>query len=199
MKCVNFMNSFNYIAGCDEVGRGSLIGRVYAAVVILPDDYLNTKIKDSKLLSEKLRDYLDNEIKNISIDYGISYVEQEEIDKINILNASIKAMHKSLDQLNIIPNKILVDGNKFYSYKNIPFECIIKGDLKIKQISAASIIAKVARDKYIYEIDKLFPQYNWKKNKGYGTKEHINLIKKYGLSPFHRKSFIIKDLNNLFN
>lgn len=193
------MNSFNYIAGCDEVGRGSLIGRVYAAVVILPDDYLNTKIKDSKLLSEKLRDYLDNEIKNISIDYGISYVEQEEIDKINILNASIKAMHKSLDQLNIIPNKILVDGNKFYSYKNIPFECIIKGDLKIKQISAASIIAKVARDKYIYEIDKLFPQYNWKKNKGYGTKEHINLIKKYGLSPFHRKSFIIKDLNNLFN
>ncbi len=192
------MNNFELIVGCDEVGRGSLIGRVYAACVILPIDYVNKNIKDSKLINENKRNILNNEIKLIAIDYGIDYIDNNEIDEINILNASIKAMHKSLDRLKKIPNKILVDGNKFKPYRNIPYECIIKGDSKIQQISAASIIAKVERDNYIYEIDKLYPEYNWKNNKGYGTKEHINLIKKYGLSPLHRKSFIIKELNMLF-
>ncbi|MCC4212851.1 ribonuclease HII [Leeuwenhoekiella parthenopeia] len=175
--------------GTDEAGRGCLAGPVTAAAVILPADFNNMFINDSKLLSAKSREQLKELIENEAVSYAIAHVFPEEIDKINILNASILAMHKAIEKLNPQPEHILVDGNKFKPYKSSSHECIIKGDQKYLSIAAASILAKTERDRYLTDMHKKFPQYNWKKNKGYPTKEHRQAIKEYGTTPFHRKSF----------
>jgi ribonuclease HII len=175
--------------GTDEAGRGCLAGPVTAAAVILPKHFKNDILNDSKQLSEKNREALKLIIKTEALTFGIAHIFQEEIDKINILNASILAMHKSIDQLNPIPEFIIVDGNKFKSYKNIPFKTIIKGDEKFMSIAAASVLAKTYRDEYMCKIHEEFPMYNWKQNKGYPTKEHREAIAKYGITIYHRKSF----------
>ncbi|MDT0606893.1 ribonuclease HII [Croceitalea rosinachiae] len=176
-------------AGTDEAGRGCLAGPVTAAAVILPPNFENGLINDSKQLSEKKRDELRPLLEKTAICFGISHVFENEIDKINILNASILGMHRSLDQLTKIPELILVDGNRFKPYQKIPHKCIIKGDSKFLSIAAASILAKTYRDAYMKQIHQEFPMYNWAKNKGYPTKEHRAAIRKYGLTKYHRKSF----------
>lgn len=184
-------NHSKYILECgtDEAGRGCLAGPVTAAAVILPEDFKSLMLNDSKQLSEKKRDLLKPIIETESLTFGIAHVFQEEIDKINILNASILAMHKSITKLNPQPKFIIVDGNKFKPYKDILFETIIKGDGKYLSIAAASVLAKTHRDIYMNKIHEEFPMYNWKQNKGYPTKEHRNAIKKYGITKYHRKSF----------
>ena len=177
------------VAGTDEAGRGCLAGPVTAAAVILPSHFKNKILNDSKILSLKNRVELKAFIENNATDFGIENIYMQEIDEINILNASIQGMHKALDKLKTIPEHIIVDGNKFKNYKEIPHECIIKGDGKYLSIAAASVLAKTYRDAYMEEIDKEFPMYNWKKNKGYPTKEHRAAIEKYGITKYHRKSF----------
>lgn len=176
-------------AGTDEAGRGCLAGPVTAAAIILPEGFKNTVINDSKLLSEKKRTLLRPIIEHNAITFGVAHIHSTKIDEINILNASILAMHKAIDQLNKKPEFIIVDGNKFKPYKKIPHECIIKGDSKYMSIAAASILAKTYRDTYMEELHKEYPMYNWKKNKGYPTKEHRDAIRKYGITKYHRKSF----------
>lgn len=176
-------------AGCDEAGRGCLAGPVFAAAVILPKNYKNKTLNDSKKLSEKKRDLLRVEIENDAIAYGIGIVSHQEIDEINILNASFLAMHRAIDQLNSSPELLLIDGNRFNPYPNIPHECIIKGDAKFLSIAAASILAKTYRDEYMFKIHQDFPAYEWNKNKGYPTKNHREAIKINGSSPHHRLSF----------
>ncbi|WP_298553986.1 ribonuclease HII [uncultured Algibacter sp.] len=175
--------------GTDEAGRGCLAGPVTAAAVILPNTFKNSILNDSKQLSEKKKTILKPIIENQALCYGIAHVFQEKIDSINILNASILAMHLSIDKLNKTPEFIIVDGNKFKPYKNIPHATIIKGDGKYLSIAAASVLAKTYRDLYMDKIHKEFPMYNWKQNKGYPTKEHRAAIKKYGITKYHRKSF----------
>ncbi|GAA4960370.1 ribonuclease HII [Algibacter aquimarinus] len=175
--------------GTDEAGRGCLAGPVTAAAVILPKDFNNAVLNDSKQLSEKKRDLLKPIIEIDALSYGVAHVFQEDIDKINILNASILAMHKSIIKLKPQPEFIIVDGNKFKPYKDIKFETIIKGDSKYLSIAAASVLAKTYRDIYMNKIHEEFPMYNWKQNKGYPTKEHREAIKKYGITKYHRKSF----------
>ncbi|WP_299526390.1 ribonuclease HII [Winogradskyella sp.] len=182
-------SSFDFECGTDEAGRGCLAGPVTAAAVILPPDYCNTILNDSKQLSEKKRTYLKSIIENESLCFAVGHISENEIDNINILNASIKAMHESISQLEVVPNFIIVDGNKFKPYKNIPHETIIKGDGKYLSIAAASILAKTYRDTYMEKIHQEFPMYNWKQNKGYPTKEHRAAIEKYGITKYHRKSF----------
>lgn len=177
------------VAGTDEAGRGCLAGPVTAAAVILPFDFQNELLNDSKQLSEKKRELLMPLIKEQAISYGISHISHSKIDQINILNASILGMHQSLDLMKTVPQMILVDGNKFKPYKELPHECVIKGDGKYLSIAAASVLAKTARDHYMEEIDAQYPMYNWRQNKGYPTKEHREAIKKYGLSPYHRTTF----------
>ncbi|MBC9798500.1 ribonuclease HII [Sinomicrobium weinanense] len=176
-------------AGTDEAGRGCLAGPVTAAAVILPEDFTNTTLNDSKQLSEQRRKLLRPVVEEQALCYGVCHVFEAEIDEINILNASITGMHRAIDQLSVIPEFILVDGNRFRPYKNIPHECIIKGDGKYMSIAAASVLAKTYRDAYMEKIHEEFPMYNWKKNKGYPTKEHREAIRKYGASKYHRKSF----------
>jgi len=185
------INHSNYTLECgtDEAGRGCLAGPVTAAAVILPEAFENLVLNDSKQLSEKKRAFLKPIIEEQALSFGVAHVFQEEIDNINILNASILAMHISIDKLNKTPEFIIVDGNKFKTYKNIPHETIIKGDCKYLSIAAASILAKTYRDLYMEDIHKEFPMYNWKQNKGYPTKEHRAAIKKYGITKYHRKSF----------
>jgi ribonuclease HII len=185
------LNHTNYILECgtDEAGRGCLAGPVTAAAVILPEGFENLILNDSKQVSEKKRYLLKPIIEEQALSFGVAHVFQEEVDTINILNASILAMHLSIDKLDETPEFIIVDGNKFKPYKNIPHETIIKGDGKYLSIAAASILAKTYRDLYMEGIHKEFPMYNWKQNKGYPTKEHRAAIKKYGITKYHRKSF----------
>ena len=184
-------------AGCDEAGRGSLAGSVYAAAVILPEDYQNELLNDSKQLTEKRRYELREIIQREAVAWAVGIVTPEEIDKINILNASILAMHRALDQLKVRPEAIIVDGNRFKPYRsvvgsvttNIPHTTIVKGDGKYLSIAAASILAKTYRDDYMNELAKEYPQYDWLSNKGYPTKKHREAIRQYGITPYHRKSY----------
>ena len=175
--------------GTDEAGRGCLAGPVTAAAVILPDDFKNDMLNDSKQLTEKKRELLRPIIEQEAIAYGVCHVFPEEIDKINILNASILAMHRAIDLLKIKPEHIIVDGNKFKPYHDIPYETVVKGDGKYMNIAAASVLAKTYRDEYMEKIGKEFPKYDWHKNKGYPTVAHREAIKEIGSSPYHRKSF----------
>ena len=176
-------------AGCDEAGRGCLAGSVYAAAVILPPDYQNELLNDSKQLTEKRRYELREVIERDAVAWAVGIVTPEEIDKINILNASILAMHRALDQLKVRPEAIIVDGNRFKPYQKLPYTTIVKGDGKYLSIAAASILAKTYRDDYMNELAKEYPQYDWLSNKGYPTKKHREAIKQYGITPYHRKSY----------
>ena len=176
-------------AGCDEAGRGCLAGSVYAAAVILPDGYQNELLNDSKQLSEKKRYQLREIIERDAVAWAVGIVTPEEIDKINILNASILAMHRALDQLKVCPEAIIVDGNRFKKYQNIPHTTIVKGDGKYLAIAAASILAKTYRDDYMNGLAEEYPQYDWLSNKGYPTKKHREAIKQFGITPYHRKSY----------
>lgn len=176
-------------AGCDEAGRGCLAGPVYAAAVILPKNYKNKLLNDSKQLSEKKRDLLRIEIEKDAIAFGVGIVDNVEIDKINILNASFLAMHRAVQQLKQTPELLLIDGNRFKPYPNIPHECIIKGDGKFLSIAAASVLAKTYRDEFMLAAHQKHPEYAWDKNKGYPTKAHRETIKKVGTTNLHRMSF----------
>ncbi|MGA9239596.1 ribonuclease HII [Robiginitalea sp.] len=180
-------------AGTDEAGRGCLAGPVTAAAVILPDGFTHPFLNDSKKLSPLKRETLASLIRKTAVAYGIAHVSHETIDEINILNASIRAMHRALDQLQTKPEAIAVDGNRFKPYKSIPHECLIRGDGRFLNIAAASILAKTARDKLMQDLDELHPEYQWAKNKGYPTRAHRNALLKYGPTPYHRKSFRLKE------
>jgi ribonuclease HII len=176
-------------AGCDEAGRGCLAGSVYAAAVILPNNYNNPELNDSKKLSLRKRYELREQIKRDAVAWAVGIVTPEEIDEINILNASILAMHRALDALKVRPQAIIVDGNKFKPYHDLPHTTIVKGDGKYQAIAAASILAKTYRDDYMDSIAEEYPQYDWKSNKGYPTKKHRAAIAEHGITPYHRKSY----------
>lgn len=176
-------------AGCDEAGRGCLAGSVFAAAVIFPKNYTNTWLNDSKQLTEKQRYALRTQIENDALAWAVGVVSPEEIDQINILNASFLAMHRALDALTIRPEAIIVDGNRFKPYNRLPFKTIVKGDGKYLSIAAASVLAKTYRDDYMNDLATLYPQYDWKSNKGYPTVKHREAIKKHGITPYHRKTF----------
>ena len=176
-------------AGCDEAGRGCLAGSVYAAAVILPPDYKNDLLNDSKQLTEKRRYALREQIERDAVAWAVGIVTPEEIDKINILNASILAMHRALDQLLVRPEAVIVDGNKFKPYRELPHTCIVKGDGKYLSIAAASILAKTYRDDYMNGLADEYPMYDWRSNKGYPTSKHRDAIRQYGISPYHRRSY----------
>lgn len=176
-------------AGCDEAGRGCLSGPVVAASVILPANFKNDLLNDSKLLSLKKRNLLYPIIKKEALAYGIGVVSPEEIDEINILNASFLAMHRAIGQMRISPDRLLIDGNRFNDYKKIPAHCIIKGDGKYLPIAAASVLAKVFRDELMEELHQEYPVYDWKQNNGYPTKKHRSAISEHGPTEYHRKTF----------
>lgn len=176
-------------AGCDEAGRGCLAGSVYAAAVIFPPDYENAELNDSKKLSAKRRYALREVIERDALAWAVGVVTPEEIDEINILNASILAMHRALDQLKVHPEFVIVDGNRFKPYGNVPSETIVKGDGKYLSIAAASILAKTYRDDYMHELHKQYPYYGWDRNAGYPTKAHREGIAQHGLTPVHRRTF----------
>ena len=180
-------------AGCDEAGRGCLAGPVFAAAVILPPDFADPVLNDSKQIKEKTRYALRDMIQKVAISWAVAKIDADEIDAINILNASIKAMHLSLDQLKKKPSFIIIDGNRFKPYKKIPHATIIKGDGQYYSIAAASILAKTYRDDFMLEHHEKFPQYNWKKNKGYGTLDHRRAMAEFGRCPLHRESFKLKN------
>lgn len=182
-------SGFQFECGTDEAGRGCLAGPVTAAAVILPKKFNNKFLNDSKQLSETKRNLLRPVIEDEALSYHFTHVFPDEIDKINILNASILAMHRSIEKLETQPEYIIVDGNKFKPFNQVPFETIIKGDSQYFSIAAASILAKTHRDAYMEAIHEEFPMYNWKQNKGYPTREHREAIKKYGVTKYHRKSF----------
>ena len=176
-------------AGCDEAGRGCLAGSVYAAAVILPENYQNELLNDSKQLTEKRRYQLREIIQRDAVAWAVGIVTPEEIDKINILNASILAMHRALDQLKVRPEAVIVDGNRFKKYQDLPHTTIVKGDGKYLSIAAANILAKTYRDDYMNQLAEEYPQYDWLSNKGYPTKKHRDAIRQYGITPYHRKSY----------
>ena len=178
-------------AGCDEAGRGCLAGPVFAAAVILPTDFQNEILNDSKQLTEKQRYLLRPVIEEQALSWAVGIVSAQEIDKINILNASILAMHRALSQLTIPPQHIIVDGNRFKPYEKVPYQCVVKGDGKYMSIAAASILAKTYRDDYMNSISADYPMYQWSKNKGYPTKAHRSAIKEYGPCEHHRMSFTL--------
>lgn len=186
-----FLNKGITEAGLDEAGRGCYAGPVYAAAVILPADFFHPLLNDSKQLKEKDRDLLRPIIEKESVAYAVAAIDNDEIDTINILQASYKAMHVSLDQLALLPEFLLIDGNRFKPYKKIPHQCIIKGDGKYASIAAASILAKTYRDELMYSLHHEFPHYGWNKNKGYGTAQHRKAIEEHGLCKYHRKSYNI--------
>lgn len=185
-------------AGCDEAGRGCLAGSVYAAAVILPDGYDNPSLNDSKRLSAAKRMRLRDEIIRDARAWAIGVVTPEEIDHINILRASILAMHRALDQLQVRPEAIIVDGNRFQPYRDLPYTTIVKGDGKYQAIAAASILAKTYRDEYMERLAQEFPRYGWQSNKGYPTPQHREAIRQYGVTPYHRKSFDLLGSQELF-
>jgi ribonuclease HII len=176
-------------AGCDEAGRGCLAGPVFAAAVILPEKTIHPLLNDSKQLSEQQRDFLRPIIETKALAFAVAMIDHEEIDCINILKASIKAMHLAVEKLSIRPELLLIDGNRFTPFLGIPHQTIVGGDGKFASIAAASILAKTYRDDYMNQLHDLHPEYDWKQNKGYGTLQHRQKIKQYGLSPFHRKTF----------
>jgi len=184
-------------AGCDEAGRGCLAGSVYAAAVILPEGYENPDFNDSKQLTEKQRYRLREVIERDAVSWAVGIVSAEEIDKINILRASILAMHRALDALTVRPQHIIVDGNRFFPYRHsidgkesaVPYHTVVKGDAKYLSIAAASILAKTYRDDYMLSLAAQYPQYDWASNKGYPTRKHREAIQKYGITPFHRRSY----------
>lgn len=184
--------------GCDEAGRGCLAGPVVAAAVILPNGFKSETLNDSKQLSEKKRLTLRKEIEENAIAYSVCFITNQEIDKINILNASFKAMSQAVKQLNIRPELLLIDGNRFHTDLKIPYNCIIKGDAKYQSIAAASILAKTYRDEYMETLAKDYPEYNWQKNKGYPTKAHREAIKQFGITPHHRLTFNLYGELSLF-
>jgi ribonuclease HII len=192
---LSYLNEGLIEAGLDEAGRGCYAGPVFAAAVVLPKDFHHPLLNDSKKLSEKQRNQLRLVVEKESISYAVASVSCEEIDQINILNASFLAMHKSIEKLNLIPEQLLIDGNRFKSYKEIPHHCIVKGDGKFASIAAASILAKTYRDEYMLALHDAFPHYKWNRNKGYGTLDHRNAIEKHGLCIHHRKSFNITPEN----
>ena len=185
-------------AGCDEAGRGCLAGSVYAAAVILPDDYDNPLLNDSKQLSERQRYALREQIIADARAWAVGVVTPEETDKINILRASFLAMHRALDQLSVRPEAIIVDGNRFTPYHDLPYTTVIKGDGKFQAIAAASILAKTFRDDYMNKLAEEFPQYDWASNKGYPTKKHREAIRRYGPTPYHRMSYNLLGTQELF-
>ena len=187
-----FFQSLHPEAGCDEAGRGCLAGPVFAAAVILPRDFYDADLNDSKQINEKTRYRLRTIIQQHALAWAVAKIDAKEIDEINILNASIKAMHISISQLSVTPSYIIVDGNRFKPYPSIPHSTIIKGDGKYASIAAASILAKTYRDDFMLEAHEKFPQYNWNKNKGYGTLSHRNAITEFGRCELHRGSFSIR-------
>ena len=196
-KLLPFKNKGFTEAGCDEAGRGCLAGPVVAAAVILPNDFSNELLDDSKKLTEAKRRKLRPIIEKEALAYAVSFVYQEEIDKVNILNASFLAMHRAVEQLTKTPEMLLIDGNRFNPYPDIPHECIIKGDGKFLSIAAASILAKTYRDEYMEKIHADFPMYDWISNKGYPTKKHRRAILEHGECNHHRKSFTLLPENQL--
>lgn len=184
-----YLNKELIEAGCDEAGRGCLAGAVYAAAVILPTDYVNERLNDSKKLTEHQRYALREEIERDALAWAVGVVLPAEIDKINILNASFLAMHRAIDQLSIRPQHLLIDGNRFNKYHDMPHTTVVKGDGKFLSIAAASILAKTYRDDYMNKLHEEYPMYDWKGNKGYPTKKHREAIAKYGTTPYHRMTF----------
>lgn len=176
-------------AGCDEAGRGCLAGSVYAAAVILPKDYRNDALNDSKRLSASRRYKLREEIMRDAVAWAVGVVTPSEIDEINILNASILAMHRAVDQLSVRPQALIIDGNRFRPYQDLPYTTIVKGDGKYQSVAAASILAKTFRDDYMKELHEQFPFYGWNRNAGYPTREHREAIREHGITPYHRKTF----------
>jgi len=176
-------------AGTDEAGRGCLCGPVVAAAVILPEDFEHPFLNDSKQLTKEQRNELRPFIEKKAVAFGVSFVDEKEVDKINVLQASITGMQRSISQLNPQPEFIIVDGNKFNSYKDVPYKTIVKGDAKFMSIAAASVLAKTYRDEFMEKIHQEFPMYNWKQNKGYPTKQHRNAIREFGITTYHRKTF----------
>jgi ribonuclease HII len=179
-------------AGCDEAGRGCLAGPVFAAAVIFPHDYVNEQLNDSKKISASQRNILRPVIEKDALAWAVAMVDNQEIDSINILKASIKAMHLALDKLVLRPELILVDGNRFKSYKNIDHQCVVKGDGEFLSIAAASVLAKTYRDEYMMKLNDMHPQYGWARNKGYPTLEHRKAILSLGFTPFHRQTFSVQ-------
>ena len=191
----HFSPDFSVIeCGCDEAGRGCLAGPVVAAAVILPPDYVNSRINDSKQLSRKVREELRAEIERDAVAYAVSFVSEKEIDEINILNASLTAMNRAVQQLSVRPQFLLIDGNRFRNQTGIPFQCVVKGDATYLSIAAASILAKTYRDERMMALDAEYPVYQWGKNMGYPTPEHQEAVIEHGLSPYHRRSFHLKRL-----
>ncbi|MBN1952951.1 MAG: ribonuclease HII [Bacteroidales bacterium] len=184
-----FLDSDQHEAGCDEAGRGCLAGPVTAAAVILPADYKNPLLNDSKKLTEKIRNHLRREIEHCAVSYAVSFIDNRKIDEVNILKASILGMHNALGNLSVVPEYILIDGNRFYKFRDIPHTCVVKGDGKYLAIAAASILAKTYRDEFMEELHQKHFQYGWNRNKGYPTKTHRQAIQEHGLTEFHRRSF----------
>lgn len=176
-------------AGCDEAGRGCLAGPVVASAVILPEDYQHHLLNDSKIINKKNRLILREEIKNEAISWAVGQYSNEEIDQVNILNASFYAMHRAVDQLDPRPENLIIDGNRFHQYKDISHDCIIKGDGKYLSIAAASILAKTYRDDLMEELALKYPEYGWEQNAGYPTKTHRQAIRDHGITPYHRRTF----------
>ena len=179
--------------GCDEVGRGCLAGPVCAAAVILPYDYTNADINDSKQLTEKKREALRRQIEQDAVAFCVAEVSEKEIDRINILNASVQCMNDAVGRLSVKPDLLLIDGNRFTDRWKIPYHCVVKGDATFLSIAAASILAKTYRDELMCRLDAEFPAYDWRHNKGYPSPKHIEAVRQYGLTPYHRRSFHLKN------
>ncbi|HTK18642.1 MAG TPA: ribonuclease HII [Mucilaginibacter sp.] len=185
---------FEFIeAGCDEAGRGCLAGPVFAAAVILPDGFDHPLLNDSKQLSEEVRYQLRDEIQQTAVAFAVASVDNIEIDQINILNASFLAMHRAIEQLSVIPEFLIIDGNRFNKYKKVPHQCIVEGDAKYFSIAAASILAKTYRDDFMKQIALEHPEYDWHSNKGYPTIKHRETVLKIGFTPYHRRTFRVSD------